>query len=139
VLGGAFAAERSGYTHAITLDMGGTSCDVALVQDGRPLFSSAGRIGPYPLRLPRIDVSTIGAGGGSLARLDAGGGLHVGPQSAGAEPGPACYSRGGTEATVTDASLMLGYLNPRGFARRWRDNAGLRCRGARPGKGRQAA
>ena len=116
VLGGAFAAERSGYTHAITLDMGGTSCDVALVQDGRPLFSSAGRIGPYPLRLPMIDISTIGAGGGSLAWLDAGGGLHVGPQSAGSEPGPVCYGRGGTEATVTDASLLLGYLNPHSFA-----------------------
>jgi N-methylhydantoinase A len=116
VLGGAFAAERSGIGQVITLDMGGTSCDVALVQDGRPLFSSEGRIDLYPLRLPMIDVSTLGAGGGSLAWLDAGGGLHVGPQSAGAEPGPACYGRGGTEPTVTDASLVLGYLNPDGFA-----------------------
>lgn len=116
VLGGAFAAERSGLTDVITLDMGGTSCDVALVQNGRPLFSSEGRIGAYPLRLPMIDVGTIGAGGGSLAWLDAGGGLHVGPHSAGAEPGPACYGRGGTEPTVTDASLVLGYLNPQGFA-----------------------
>ncbi len=116
VLGGAFAAERSGLTDVITLDMGGTSCDVALVRNGRPLFSSEGRIGAYPLRLPMIDVSTIGAGGGSLAWLNAGGGLHVGPHSAGAEPGPACYGRGGTEPTVTDASLVLGYLNPQGFA-----------------------
>jgi len=116
VLGGAFAAQRSGLTDVITLDMGGTSCDVALVQNGRPVFSSEGSIGAYPLRLPMIDVSTIGAGGGSLAWLDAGGGLHVGPHSAGAEPGPACYGRGGTEPTVTDASLVLGYLNAQGFA-----------------------
>jgi N-methylhydantoinase A len=116
VLGGAFAAQRSGLADCLTLDMGGTSCDVALVQEGRPLFSGEGRIGPYPLRLPMIDVRTIGAGGGSLAWLDAGGGLHVGPQSAGAEPGPACYGRGGSEPTVTDASLALGYLNPAGFA-----------------------
>jgi N-methylhydantoinase A len=100
----------------VSLDMGGTSNDVALVRDGRPLLVSEGAIGSYPVRTPMVDVNTIGAGGGSIAWIDAAGGLRVGPRSAGAEPGPACYARGGDEATVTDASVVLGYLNPARFA-----------------------
>lgn len=116
VIGGRFAGEQSHLRSLITLDMGGTSCDVALVQEGKPLLSREGRIARYPLRIPMIDVSTVGAGGGSLAWLDSSGGLHVGPQSAGAAPGPACYGRGGAAPTVTDASVVLGYLNPEYFA-----------------------
>src|SRR6266850_4971112 len=91
--------------------MGGTSNDVAMVRDGRPLITSGGFIGPYPVRAPMVDVSTIGAGGGSIAWIDGAGGLRVGPVSAGADPGPACYGRGGHHATVTDANLLLGYLD----------------------------
>jgi N-methylhydantoinase A/oxoprolinase/acetone carboxylase beta subunit len=116
VIGARFAAERSGVTDFVSLDMGGTSNDVAVVRGGQPLIASEGAIGPYPVRTPMVDVSTIGAGGGSIAWIDAAGGLRVGPRSAGAEPGPACYGRGGDQATVTDASLVLGYLNPERFA-----------------------
>ena len=116
VIGAMFAAERSGVGDFVSLDMGGTSNDVAMVRGGRPLIASEGWIGPYPVRTPMVDVSTIGAGGGSIAWIDAAGGLRVGPRSAGAEPGPACYARGGDQATVTDASLVLGYLNPERFA-----------------------
>jgi len=116
VIGAGFAAERSGVRDFVSLDMGGTSNDVAVVREGRPLLASEGAIGPYPVRTPMVDVNTIGAGGGSIAWIDAAGGLRVGPRSAGAEPGPACYGRGGDEATVTDASLVLGYLNPARFA-----------------------
>jgi N-methylhydantoinase A len=100
----------------VSLDMGGTSNDVAVVREGKPLLAAEGAIGPYPVRTPMVDVNTIGAGGGSIAWIDAAGGLRVGPRSAGAEPGPACYGRGGDEATVTDASVVLGYLNPARFA-----------------------
>src|SRR5512134_324377 len=116
VIGAAFAAERSGVRDFVSLDMGGTSNDVALVREGRPLLIGEGAIGPFPVRTPMVDVNTIGAGGGSIAWIDAAGGLRVGPRSAGAEPGPACYGRGGDEATVTDASVVLGYLNPARFA-----------------------
>ena len=116
VIGAAFAAERSGVQNFVSLDMGGTSNDVALVRAGRPLLVSEGAIGAFPVRTPMVDVNTIGAGGGSIAWIDAAGGLRVGPRSAGAEPGPACYARGGDEATVTDASVVLGYLNPARFA-----------------------
>jgi N-methylhydantoinase A len=116
VIGGCHAAALSGLRDVITVDIGGTSCDVALVRDGRPLISREGRIRSYPLRLSMVDVSTVGAGGGSLAWVDATGGLRVGPQSAGADPGPACYGRGGEVPTVTDASLVMGYLNPATFA-----------------------
>jgi N-methylhydantoinase A len=116
VIGGRFAGEQSHLRDLITLDIGGTSCDVALVREGKPLLSREGRIARYPLRVPMVDVSTVGAGGGSLAWVDRSGGLHVGPQSAGADPGPACYGRGGTVPTVTDASVVLGYLNPYYFA-----------------------
>ena len=116
VIGAGFAAERSGVRDFVSLDMGGTSNDVAVVRDGTPLLASEGAIGPYPVRTPMVDVNTIGAGGGSVAWIDAAGGLRVGPRSAGADPGPACYGRGGDEATVTDASVVLGYLNPARFA-----------------------
>ena len=116
VIGGRFAGEQSHLRDLITLDIGGTSCDVALVRQGKPLLSREGRMARYPLRVPMVDVSTVGAGGGSLAWLDRSGGLHVGPQSAGADPGPACYGRGGTVPTVTDASVVLGYINPHYFA-----------------------
>jgi N-methylhydantoinase A/oxoprolinase/acetone carboxylase beta subunit len=116
VIGAQFAAERSGVRDFISLDMGGTSNDVSVVHGGRPAVAAEGRIGPYPVRTPMVDVNTIGAGGGSIGWLDAAGGLRVGPRSAGAEPGPACYGRGGDRPTVTDASLLLGYLNPENFA-----------------------
>jgi N-methylhydantoinase A len=116
VIGASFAAERSGVRDFVSLDMGGTSNDVAVVREGTPLLAAEGTIGPYPVRTPMVDVNTIGAGGGSIAWIDAAGGLRVGPRSAGAEPGPACYARGGDEATVTDASVVLGYLNPARFA-----------------------
>jgi N-methylhydantoinase A len=116
VIGSRFAAQRAGIPNVVTLDIGGTSCDVALIQQGKPRIAGRGAVGGYPLRLQLVDVSTIGAGGGSLVWLDEGGGLRVGPQSAGADPGPACYGWGGTQATVTDASVVLGYLNPGDFA-----------------------
>src|SRR3989442_571992 len=116
VIGAGFAAERSGVRDFVSLDMGGTSNDVALVREGKPLLAGEGSIGPYPVRTPMVDVNSIGAGGGSIAWIDAPGGAPVGPRSAGAEPGPACYGRGGDAATVTDASVVLGYLNPERFA-----------------------
>ena len=116
VIGGQFEGARGGSRDVITFDMGGTSSDVALVRDGRPLTTTEAKMRTWPLRVPMIDVSTIGAGGGSIAWLDPAGGLRVGPQSAGSDPGPACYPGGGSEPTVTDASVVLGYLNPRNFA-----------------------
>ncbi len=116
VIGGNFAGDLAGMGNLITLDIGGTSCDIALVRDNQPLIALEGKISKYPLRQPMVDVTSIGAGGGSIAWLDAAGGLLVGPQSAGADPGPACYGQGGVEAAVTDASVVLGYLNPATFA-----------------------
>ena len=116
VIGAQYAAERSRVQDFISLDMGGTSNDVSVVHGGQPVVAAEGRIGPYPVRTPMVDVNTIGAGGGSIAWLDAAGGLRVGPRSAGAEPGPACYGRGGDRPTVTDASLLLGFLDPASFA-----------------------
>ena len=116
VIGARFAAERSGIRDFVSLDMGGTSNDVAVVRGGEPLIASEGLIGTFPVRTPMVDVNTIGAGGGSIAWIDGAGGLRVGPVSAGADPGPACYGKGGEQATVTDANLLLGYLNPARFA-----------------------
>ncbi len=107
-------AAEAGCPRLLTFDIGGTSTDVALVE-GALQLTSEGRIGPYPVSVPMVDMHTIGAGGGSIARVDAGGLLQVGPQSAGAAPGPACYGRGGGEATVTDANLLLGRLRPEAF------------------------
>jgi N-methylhydantoinase A len=106
--------EIAGRPRLLSFDMGGTSTDVALI-DGEPLLTGEGRIGPWPVAVPMVDMHTIGAGGGSIARLDAGGMLQVGPESAGARPGPACYGFGGREPTVTDAHLALGRLLPDNF------------------------
>jgi N-methylhydantoinase A len=110
--GAAFAAVSAGVERALCFDMGGTSCDVCVVHDGTVAESGSGEIAGRPISLPTLDVHTVGAGGGSIAWRDAGGALRVGPRSAGAVPGPACYGRGGTEPTVTDANLLLGYLPP---------------------------
>ncbi len=107
--GARFVAGLSGETRLLTFDMGGTSTDVALI-DGDIRLTSEGHIDRYPVAVPMVDMHTIGAGGGSIARLDEAGMLQVGPESAGASPGPACYGRGGTEPTVTDANLLLGRL-----------------------------
>ncbi|MBU2884552.1 hydantoinase/oxoprolinase family protein, partial [Gilvimarinus agarilyticus] len=98
----------------LTFDMGGTSTDVAMIIDQLQL-TNQGRLGPYPVAVPMVDMHTIGAGGGSIAQVDAGGLLHVGPESAGAHPGPACYGKGGTQVTVTDANAYLGRLRPEYF------------------------
>jgi N-methylhydantoinase A len=108
--GAAFAARAAGATKALCLDMGGTSCDVCAVHDGVVAERGDGEIAQRPIALPLLDVHTVGAGGGSIAWRDAGGALRVGPRSAGAVPGPACYGRGGSEPTVTDANLLLGRL-----------------------------
>jgi N-methylhydantoinase A len=109
--GAAFVARAVGVEHALCLDMGGTSCDVCLVDHGSVTEQSSGEIGGRPVALPMLAVHTVGAGGGSIAWADPGGALRVGPRSAGADPGPACYGRGGTEPTVTDANLVLGRLS----------------------------
>ena len=116
VIGGQAAGRAVGRDDLITCDIGGTSCDIALIRRGVPILRPEGVIDGYPVRVPMVDVNAIGAGGGSIAWIDGAGGLRVGPQSAGSDPGPACYARGGQEATVTDASLVLGYLNADYFA-----------------------
>jgi len=105
------AARRAGAGGAVGLDMGGTSCDVSLVLDGRVAVTGGREVGGRSLALPMIDVHTVGAGGGSVAWRDSGGALRAGPRSAGADPGPACYGRGGERPTITDANLLLGYLD----------------------------
>ncbi len=112
--GAQFIGRCSGREKLLTFDMGGTSTDVALI-DGQLQLTSEGHIGPYPVAVPMVDMHTIGAGGGSIAWLDEGGLLQVGPESAGASPGPACYGQGGTRPTVTDANLVLGRLRPDAF------------------------
>jgi N-methylhydantoinase A len=113
VIAAAATAKAAGIAKVITYDMGGTSSDVALVEDGLPRLSSEMELEyAMPIHVPMVDVHTIGAGGGSLARVDEAGMLQVGPQSAGARPGPICYGRGGTEPTITDANLALGRLDP---------------------------
>ena len=116
VIGGQAAGRVVGRDNLITCDIGGTSCDIALIQRGAPIIRPDGMIDGYNIRVPMVDVNAIGAGGGSIAWIDDAGGLRVGPHSAGADPGPACYGRGGQRATVTDASLVLGYINPHYFA-----------------------
>jgi N-methylhydantoinase A len=113
VVGAAAVARLAGAESAISLDMGGTSTDVAVIEAGRPDRASAREVAGLPLRLPTVDLETVGAGGGSLIWRDSGGALRVGPESAGADPGPACYGRGGTRPTVTDANLLLGRLPSR--------------------------
>ncbi len=110
-VGAGLLARLSGDGDALGFDMGGTSCDVCVVEDGRVRKTDARKIAGRVIQLPMVDVHTVGAGGGSIGWRDGGGALRVGPQSAGAEPGPACYGRGGDEPTVTDANLLLGYLS----------------------------
>jgi N-methylhydantoinase A/oxoprolinase/acetone carboxylase beta subunit len=111
----AAVAVANGFPDALTFDMGGTSTDVCLVLDGAPAPAAERSVGGHTVRFPALDIHTIGAGGGSVARLDPGGALVVGPESAGADPGPACYGRGGTRPTVTDADLIAGRI-PAGSA-----------------------
>ena len=113
VVGAQAVATAAGFRHVISFDMGGTSTDVSLI-DGRIRLTSDGRVGDFPVRVPVIDIHTVGAGGGSIASIDSGGALRVGPESAGAQPGPACYGIG-TALTVTDANLLLGRLDPANF------------------------
>ncbi|MDL1870747.1 hydantoinase/oxoprolinase family protein [Deltaproteobacteria bacterium PRO3] len=113
-LGALRAAEAAGFRRLLTLDMGGTSTDMSLI-DGALEFTSEAALGDYPVKTPMIRIDTIGAGGGSLAWIDAGGALRVGPRSAGADPGPICYGRGGRQLTVTDAHVALGRIPPRHF------------------------
>jgi N-methylhydantoinase A/oxoprolinase/acetone carboxylase beta subunit len=117
VVGGIWAGKQSGHDNVITLDVGGTSADIGLAQEGRLRMKHLldTRVGPYQAMIPMVDVDTIGAGGGSIAYVDAGGIFRVGPRSAGAVPGPAAYGRGGTEATATDAMVNLGWLLPQDF------------------------
>jgi len=111
-LTGVFISRAIKKPNVITIDMGGTSSDICLIKDGAPRLTTESDIGGYPIKLPMIDIVTIGAGGGSIAWIDPGGALRVGPQSAGADPGPVCYGRGGKEPTVTDANVILGRINP---------------------------
>ncbi len=116
VSGAAFMASAAGIKNVITYDMGGTSTDVATVVEGQPQSTTSSMIDGLPIGLPTFDIATVGAGGGSVAWIDTGGALRVGPRSAGAAPGPACYGRGGAEPTVTDANLALGRILPDEFA-----------------------
>jgi N-methylhydantoinase A len=111
-LTGALLSRTLDRPDLITIDMGGTSSDICLIEAGTPKVSTECEIGGHPIKLPMIDINTIGAGGGSIARIDGGGALRVGPESAGAVPGPVCYGRGGREPTVTDANAVLGRSNP---------------------------
>jgi N-methylhydantoinase A len=111
VVGAISVSRAAGYPNLITFDMGGTSTDVALVNDGESSMKLEQEVAGHPIRTPMLDINTVGAGGGSIAWIDSGGHLKVGPQSAGALPGPACYDQGGTEATVTDANVRLGILS----------------------------
>jgi N-methylhydantoinase A len=109
-LGAALVAERAGFDKVITLDGGGTSTDVAVISDGRPSLTTEGSVGRFAVKVPMVDVITVGTGGGSIAWVSPEGTLKVGPRSAGASPGPVCYGQGGTEPTTTDAFLLLGHI-----------------------------
>lgn len=114
VMAAAYTGRRAGHPNLITYDMGGTSTDVALIRDAQPAVSNETEIEyAMPIHVPMVDVRTVGAGGGSIARVDEAGLIRVGPESAGAAPGPICYGRGGTEPTISDANLVLGRLNPK--------------------------
>src|SRR5271167_3657021 len=115
VAGSVYAARLINEGNLIPFDMGGTSTDISLIVDARASLAAARRVAGHTIALSSLDIASIGAGGGSIARVDAGGILHVGPESAGAVPGPACYGNGGSAATVTDANLVLGYLDPASF------------------------
>ncbi len=111
-----YTGELSGRRDLVGFDVGGTSTDVCLIRNGKAQITREGRIGKYPLRVPMVDMDTVGSGGGSIAWVDEAGGLHMGPESAGSNPGPACYNRGGDKPTSSDATMVLGYLNPEFFA-----------------------
>jgi N-methylhydantoinase A/oxoprolinase/acetone carboxylase beta subunit len=140
VLAAAAAAAAAGFPDCVSFDMGGTSTDVCLIRRGRPEPAAERRVAGLPIRMPALDVHTIGAGGGSIAAIDAGGALVVGPRSAGADPGPACYGRGGPDPTVTDADLVTGRIPEEGLAglgrldvgaaRRALESSGVRAEGA---------
>ena len=115
IAGACYAAEITGVSDMITFDMGGTSSDIALIRDGEPCYTSDRTVAGTRLALPSIDIHSIGAGGGSVARVEIGGMLRVGPKSAGSDPGPACYARGGEQATTTDANVVLGYYDAVNF------------------------
>src|SRR5918999_1579856 len=117
VVGGIWAGKQAGYDNVITLDVGGTSADIGLAQEGRLRMKHLldTKVGPFQAMIPMVDVDTIGAGGGSIAYVDGGGIFRSGPRSAGAQPGPAAYDRGGTEPTSTDAMVNLGWLLPEDF------------------------
>ena len=109
-LGSAVISEMAGFPNIVTLDAGGTSTDLCLIEGGRPHVTNGGAVGSFPVRIPMIDIETIGTGGGSIAWITREGHLKVGPKSAGAEPGPMCYPKGGAEPTITDANLLLGRI-----------------------------
>lgn len=111
-LGAAVIAQNAGFSSIVTCDGGGTSTDVTVIQNGQPTLTTEGTVGAYPSKIPMIDVVTVGAGGGSIAWIGPEGTLKVGPKSAGADPGPLCYAKGGTEPTITDAHLVLGRIPP---------------------------
>jgi N-methylhydantoinase A len=111
-LGSAVIARIAGFENVVTLDAGGTSTDLCLIEGGTPNLTNSGFVGPFPVRIPMIDIETIGTGGGSIAWISREGDLKVGPKSAGAEPGPMCYPNGGDEPTITDANLVLGRVPP---------------------------
>ncbi|HXW27117.1 MAG TPA: hydantoinase/oxoprolinase family protein [Xanthobacteraceae bacterium] len=111
-LGSAVIAEIAGFPDLVTLDAGGTSTDLCLIEGAKPKITNGGRVGRFPVRIPMLDVKTIGTGGGSIAWITREGKLKVGPRSAGAEPGPMCYPNGGNEPTITDANLVLGRIPP---------------------------
>jgi N-methylhydantoinase A len=115
VTAGAYACRATGLANLITFDMGGTSCDVALIKNGEPFVAGRGKVEGRDIAVPMLDINTVSAGGGTIARVDRFGGLEVGPHSAGAAPGPACYGRGGTAPTITDCNLVLGYLSEDNF------------------------
>jgi N-methylhydantoinase A len=128
VTAGALASRTGDLRNIITFDMGGTSCDVALIKDGEPLISSRGKIEGRDLAVPMLDINTVSAGGGTIAEVDRFGVLRVGPHSAGAVPGPACYGRGGEASTITDCNLALGYLGENNFlGGQMRLDAGKAC------------
>ncbi|MEA2977184.1 MAG: N-methylhydantoinase [Alphaproteobacteria bacterium] len=115
VTAGSYACRMTGLRNIITFDMGGTSCDVALIRNGEPFVSSRGKIEGRDVAVPMMDINTVSAGGGTIAKVDRFGTLQVGPESAGAVPGPACYGRGGIMPTITDCNLLLGYLSAGNF------------------------
>ena len=140
VIGAAYTGRAAGIPNLITYDMGGTSTDVALIRDAEPAVSAEIEVEyGMPIHVPMVDVRTVGAGGGSIARVNAAGLLEVGPESAGAVPGPICYGRGGTEPTISDANLLLGRLGPRQAEIGRRRRFHRRCAGCVRGHDRQAS